>query len=71
MAWQDRVKESIAAQSLAACRQANPKIRHGQKAKPYRIPELALAMVAALNRDDESEGKRLLVIYRGNYLSLI
>jgi hypothetical protein len=71
MAWQDKVKEAIAAQCLAAYRAANPKIRNGQKAKPYHVPELARAMVDALNRDDEHESKRLLVIYRTGALSLI
>ena len=71
MAWQDKVKEAMGEQCLSAYRAANPKIRHGQKAKPYRVPELAEAMRQALNRDDEREGKRLLVIYRGNYLSLM
>lgn len=71
MAWQDKVKEAMGEQCRAAYRSANPKIRHGQKAKPYRVPELAEAMRQALNRDDETEGKRLLVIYRTNALSLI
>ena len=71
MAWQDKVKESIAAQCLAEYRAANPKIRHGQKAKPYRVPDLARAMVTALDSDDEKEGKRLLLIYRTGALSLV
>lgn len=71
MAWQDTVKAAMAEQCTAAYRAANPKIRHGQKPKPYRVPELVEAMRQALNRDDETEGKRLLVIYRDNLLSLI
>ena len=71
MAWQDKVKEAIAAQCLEAYRAANPKIRHGQRAKPYQVPDLARAMVDSLNNDDEQEGKRLLVIYRTGALSLI
>jgi hypothetical protein len=71
MSWQDKVKESIAAQCLDAYRAANPRIRHGQKAKPYHVPELARAMVAALDSDNEEEGKRLLLICRTGALSLI
>ncbi len=68
MAWQDKVKEAIAAQCLAAYRAANAgKKRHA----PYRVPDLAGAMVESLNRDDEGEGKRLLVIYRTGSHSLI
>jgi hypothetical protein len=71
MAWQDKIKEAIAAQCLDAYRAANPRIRYGQKAKPYRVPELARAMVDSLNREDESEGKRLLLLYRTGALSLV
>jgi len=71
MGWQDNVKKAIAAQCLDAYRAANPRIRHGQKAKPYAVPELARAMVDSLNREDESEGKRLLLLYRTGALSLV
>lgn len=71
MAWQDNVKAAIAAQCLSAYRAANPRIRHGQKAKPYCVPELARAMVESLNRDDEQDGKRLLLLYRTGALSLV
>lgn len=68
MSWQDKVKESIAAQCLAAYEQANKgKRRH----VAYRVPDLAAAMVAALNSDDETEGKRLLFIGRIGAESLI
>lgn len=68
MAWQDKVKEAIAAQCLAAYRESNKgKKRH----VAYPVPELARAMVDALNIDDETEGKRLLVIYRTGSLSLV
>jgi hypothetical protein len=35
------------------------------------VPELARAMVNALDRDDEYEAKRLLLIYRTGALSLV
>ena len=68
MAWQDKINEAIAEQCHAAMRQARGKRKtHVQ----YRVPELAAAMVQALNQDDETEGKRLLLIYRTGALSLI
>ena len=67
MAWQDKVKEAIAAQCEAARKQA----RGNRKCHvPYHVPDLARAMVNALNAEDEEEGKRLLVIYRTGALSL-
>ena len=67
MAWQDKVKESIAAQ----CDAARLEARGTRKVHvPYRVPELARAMVDALNSDDEEEGKRLLLLYRTGALSL-
>lgn len=69
MAWQDNVKKSIAAQCLAAWRAAGN--APGRRHKPYRVPDLAAAMVDDLNRDDEAEGKRLPLIYRTGALSLI
>lgn len=66
MAWQDKVKESIAAQ----CEAARVEARGKRKTHvPYRVPDLARAMVDALNRDDEEEGKRLLLLYRTGAVS--
>jgi hypothetical protein len=68
MAWHDKVKESIAAQ----CEQARLQARGNRKRHvPYSVPELARAMVQALNEDNETEGKRLLLIYRTGALSLV
>ena len=67
MAWQDKVKESIAAQ----CEQARLQARGKRKFHvPYSVPELARAMLQALNEDNETEGKRLLLLYRTGALSL-
>ena len=73
MAWQDKVKEAIAAQCMAAYMEANTaRIKRGKSGHvPYCVPELAEAMLGALNRDDEHEGKRLLLIYRTGSVSLI
>lgn len=68
MAWQDRVKDAIAEQ----CRDAYKRANNGRKRHvAYSVPELAKAMVDALNRDDETEGKRLLLLWRTGALSLI
>lgn len=69
MSWQSKVKEAIGAQCLAAYRAENPPGRKTHR--PYRVPDLAAAMVAALNADDEDEGKRLLLIYRTGALALV
>lgn len=68
MAWQDKVEEAIAAQCEIARQQARGKRKTHV---PYSVPELARAMVEAINRDDESEGKRLLLIYRTGAISLV
>ena len=67
MSWQNKIKEAIAAQ----CETARKEARGNRKRHvPYRVPELAQAMVAALNADDESEAKRLLLLYRTGAHSL-
>lgn len=67
MAWHDKVKEAIAEQ----CETARKEARGNRKRHvPYCVPELARAMVQALNSDDESEGKRLLLLYRTGAISL-
>ena len=67
MAWQDKVKEAIAAQ----CESARITARGTRKRHvPYSVPYLAQEMVKALNQDNEAEGKRLLLIYRTGALSL-
>ncbi len=69
MSWQSKVKEAIGAQCVAAYRAENPPGRKTHR--PYCVPDRAAAMVAALDADDEGEGKRLLVIYRTGALSLV
>ena len=67
MAWQQNVEKAIAAQCLEARNLARG---NRKRHVPYRVPELARAMVEALNCEDELEGKRLLLIYRTGALSL-
>ena len=67
MAWQDKAKEAIAEQ----CETARKEARGNRKRHvSYRVPELARAMVQALNADDEKEGKRLLLLHRTGAISL-
>lgn len=69
MSWHDNVKKAMAQESLAAYRQAGNK--PGKAHKRYSLPDIVTAMRDALNRDDEAEGKRLLVIWRTGAVSLI
>ena len=71
--WHDAVKRAIAEQCRAAYLQANTPRDGARRRKhvPYSVPELARAMVSALDNDDEHEGKRLLLIWRTGALSLI
>lgn len=69
MAWQDNVKNAVSQEASAAWAAAGNK--PGGKHKPYRISELAEAMVVALNNDDEHEGKRLLLLWRTGARSLV
>lgn len=71
--WHDAVKAVIAEECAAAYRMANT-TRDGRKRRthvPYNVPEIARAMIEALDREDEHEGKRLLLIWRTGALSLI
>ena len=71
--WHDAVKRAIAEECRAAYLQANTPRDGARRRKhvPYSVPELARAMVDALNNDDEHDGKRLLLIWRTGALSLI
>lgn len=71
--WHDVVKRAIAEQCRAAYLQANTARDGARRRKhvPYSVPDLARAMVAALDHDDEHEGKRLLLIWRTGALSLV
>lgn len=69
MAWQDNVKAAISKEASAAWAAAGN--APGQRHKPYRISDLAEAMVKCLNRDDEEEGKRLLLLWRTGATSLV
>jgi hypothetical protein len=69
MAWQDNVKHAISKEASSAWAAAGNRL--GKRHKPYRISDLAEAMLVALNTDDEHEGKRLLLIWRKGALSLV
>lgn len=66
--WRDKTKETIA----EICKDAYDHANKGKKRHvPYAVPEIARAMVEALNNDDEHEAKRLMGINRTGSMSLI
>jgi hypothetical protein len=71
--WHHALKRAIGEQCTQAYRQANIKSDGTTRRKhvPYPVPDLARAMINALDRDDEHEAKRLLLIYRTGALSLV
>lgn len=69
MTWHDNVKKVIAAQAKVAYTKANPK--KAKRYVPYTMPEIAIAMTECLNRDDEHEAKRLLLLHRRGCVSLL
>lgn len=67
--WHDAVKNAVSKEASAAWAAAGNRL--GGKHKPYRISDLGEAMVTALNRDDEMEAKRLLLLWRTGSHSLV
>lgn len=67
--WQDAAKRMIADEAREAYVEAGNK--SGKVHKPYRLSELAEALLESLNRDDEQEAKRLMVVGRSGSLTLI
>lgn len=71
--WHDKAKEMIGRYSLDSYRQANA-LPNGQKRRrhvPYNIPEIATALIGALDRNDEHEAKRLFQVAATGSWSLI
>ena len=71
--WQNKARNLIAAYSAESYRAANF-LPNGSKRKrhvPYSIPEIATALVKALDYDDEHEAKRLFLIEAAGAWSLI
>lgn len=66
--WRHVLDQMIAEQCKAAYEAAN---KGRKRHVPYPVPECAMAMVEALNKDDEYEGKRLMLVYRTGALSLV
>lgn len=71
--WRHKAQRLIAQYSLASYREANvlPNGRKRRRHVPYSIPEIARALVAALNRDDELEAKRLFMVEATGAWSLV
>jgi hypothetical protein len=69
MTWEAKAKEIIADVCKASYRAENPPNRKRHKA--YCVPPIAMALIDALNKNDEEEAKRLFIVYRTGALSLI
>lgn len=71
--WQEKAHQIIAAEGAAAFHHANilPNGRRRKRHVAYSIPEIAVAIIKALDRNDEVECKRLFLIYETGALSLI
>lgn len=68
-AWRTKALAIVSAECARAYREANtPKRR---KHRPYSVPEIAEALIKALDKNDEHEVKRLFIIYDTGALSLI
>jgi hypothetical protein len=63
------LSDAIAEMCRTSCRAANPPNR--KRHTPYAVPELAAAMVRAIDTDDADEAKRLMLIYRTGAHSLV
>jgi hypothetical protein len=71
--WHHKAQEIIDAHCRAAWRQANIKPNGTTRRRhvPYRVPDIAAALVECLNRDDEHEAKRLFEVARLGAWTLI
>lgn len=70
--WREKAKRIIGDECMTSYRSAN--INKGVKRKrhvPYSVPKIASALIAALDKDDEHEVKRLFIIHSTGALSLI
>ena len=71
--WRKKADTIIADVCYKAYLDANMK-KDGTKYKTHRsysVPEIATALIQALNKDDEYEVKRLFIVYETGALSLI
>jgi hypothetical protein len=66
--WQEKAKRIIADECAASYRAAN---KGRKRHVAYRVPEIAAALIEALNKDDEHEAKRLFLVHSTGALSLI
>lgn len=62
-AWEAKAHRIISHLAKKAHEDANPK--RGKKHKPYRLPDLACALVTALGDNDENKAKALFLSYEG------
>ena len=72
MSWHAKARQIIAKHCEQSYRAANFKNKiRSRKHVPYRVPEIAEALIRALNSDDEHEAKRLFIIESTRTHSLI
>ena len=71
--WRDKARDIIARVCRESYRQANimPNGKKRRNHVPYSIPEIATALIAALDADDEYEAKRLFIVEATGALTLI
>ena len=68
--WRQKALALISLECSRAYAEANAK-RKGKRHVPYSVPEIAEALIKALDRDDEAEVKRLFIIQSTRAYSLI
>jgi hypothetical protein len=71
--WHEKASDIIEEYCRQSYLQANtlPNGKRRKRHVPYAVPEIAAALVAALNANDEHEAKRLFMIERTGAWSLI
>ena len=68
--WRQKALALISHECARAYAESNAK-RKGKRHVPYGVPEIAAALIKALDKDDESEVKRLFIIQETCAYSLI
>ena len=71
--WKHAAERMIAREALARYLDANtlPGGRRRSKHRPYTLPEWVYSLVDAMGRDDETEGKRIMLCVRDGAYSLV
>jgi hypothetical protein len=67
--WQHAARKMVAEACLAEWRKANPK--PGRAHRPYTVPEWCQPLLDAVERDDEVETKRIMMVVRMGAYTLV